>query len=155
MIRDAARGPQDSLSRKQTGMPLGDFPSWWPTWPQVALGVGLFAVLAVASALATGWVIVRLPADYFVGPHPPPLWKGKHPLLRRVAKNVLGVVLLIGGVVMLFTPGQGVLTILLGLMLLDLPGKRRVERALVRRPGVLRFINRLRARYRRPPLEIE
>jgi hypothetical protein len=40
-------------------------------------------------------------------------------------------------------------------MLLDLPGKRRVEQALVRRPGVLRFINRLRARYRRPPLEIE
>jgi hypothetical protein len=136
-------------------MSLDDLPSRWPTWPELALGAGLFVVLAVASALLTGWVVVRLPADYFVGPHPPPLWKGQHPIVRKVAKNLLGAVLVAGGVVMLFTPGQGILTILLGLMLLDLPGKRRLEQKLVRRPGVLNFMNKLRGRYGREGLRLE
>jgi hypothetical protein len=122
----------------------------------VAVGVGLFAALAAASALLTGWVVVRLPADYFVGPHPPPLWAGKHPALRptaRVVKNLLGLVFVIGGVIMLFTPGQGVLTILLGLMLLDVPGKRRLEQWLVNKPAVRSGMNALRRRYGRQELE--
>ena len=82
MIWDAGGGPQDSLPRKRTGMSLDDLLSRWPSWQELALGAGLFVVLAVASALLTGWVVVRLPADYFVGPHPPPFWKGQHPIVR-------------------------------------------------------------------------
>ncbi len=47
---------------------------------------------------------------------------------------------------MLVTPGQGLLTLLIGLLLLNFPGKYRLERWLVRRPGVLRTLNWVRRR---------
>jgi hypothetical protein len=134
---------------------------WWrlPTWPEVALGVALFVGFAAGSVVFTGWVLVRLPADYFIGPHAPAFWRDRHPVLRvlgRVLRNVIGVVLVIVGVILSVpgVPGQGLLTILIGLMCLDLPGKRRLEQWLVSRPRVLGFINSLRARYGRPPLQI-
>ena len=144
-------------------MPVGqsDWTSWdWPTGPQIALGAALFVVFAVASAVLTAVILVRLPADYFLGPHAPAFWRDRHPVLRltgRVLKNVVGTVLVVVGVVLSLpgVPGQGVLTILIGLMCLDLPGKRRLEQWLVSRPGILRFVNRLRARYGRQPLIVE
>jgi hypothetical protein len=51
-------------------------------------------------------------------------------------------------------PGQGVLTMIVGLTLLDFPGKRGLECRLIGRPRILRTINRLRARFGRPPLEM-
>jgi hypothetical protein len=55
---------------------------------------------------------------------------------------------------MFFTPGQGILTLLLGMSLVDVPGKQRLMRKLIRRPRVLKVINRLRAKADQPPLEI-
>ena len=70
--------------------------------------------------------------------------------------NLAGLALVIVGVVLSMpgVPGQGVLTILLGIMLLDFPGKRSVERALVRRAMVHKGINALRARWKRPPIAV-
>ncbi len=74
-------------------------------------------------------------------------------LLLGVAKNILGGLLVVMGVVMLFTPGQGLLTILIGLLLLNFPGKYRLERWLVLRPGVLRGLNWLRQRRGHRPFD--
>jgi hypothetical protein len=63
---------------------------------------------------------------------------------------MLGIIMAVPGV-----PGQGTLLILTGLTLIDFPGKRRLERSLIRRPSVLKLINGLRQRFQRPPLEIE
>jgi hypothetical protein len=52
-------------------------------------------------------------------------------------------------------PGQGILTILLGLIMLDIPGKRPLEARIIKRPTVLSAINRLRARFKKPPLVID
>jgi hypothetical protein len=52
-------------------------------------------------------------------------------------------------------PGQGVLTILLGIMLADFPGKQKLERKLVSIPSVLSAVNRLRKRFKKPPLVID
>lgn len=41
-------------------------------------------------------------------------------------RNAIGVVLLASGVLMLFLPGQGILTILLSLLFLDFPGRHRL-----------------------------
>jgi hypothetical protein len=67
---------------------------------------------------------------------------------------VLGAVFLLAGLAMLFTPGQGLLTILMGIMLLNFPGKQRLELAIVRRPAVLKSINWVRGRAGRPPLQL-
>jgi hypothetical protein len=109
---------------------------------------------------ATAWVFVNLPADYFVGPKSPAFWSNRHPFLRwfgRVGKNLLGGLLVIVGIILSIpgVPGQGILTILIGLMFVDLPGKRRLEQRLVQRPRILAVINNLRRRYGRPDLVFE
>jgi hypothetical protein len=38
---------------------------------------------------------------------------------------------------------------------LNFPGKRRLERRLIRRPAISRGINRLRTHFHRPPLELD
>ena len=62
-----------------------------------------------------------------------------------IVKNLVGGLFVAAGIVMLFMPGQGILTILIGLSLLDLPGKRAFERRLVGSPAVFEAINVIRA----------
>ena len=112
----------------------------------------------VASVIAIPWILVRLPQDYFCDRRPRTWLKDHHPVLRFIAlalKNFVGWILLLGGIAMLFLPGQGLLTILIGVSLMDFPGKRAIERQLVGRPLILDAINRIRQRFDRPPLLIE
>ena len=67
-------------------------------------------------------------------------------------KNLAGLGIVVLGVAMLLLPGQGILTILIGLTLLDFPGKRRLEIWFVRRSSILNGINRIRKKARREPL---
>jgi len=107
-------------------------------------------VMLVASPLVVGWLVVRLPNDYFTAPRRKPLASLEDYRLLRpaivVARNLLGVLLVAAGLVMLVVPGQGVLTIVAGGLLVDFPGKFRVERWLVTRTAVWRSINWLRRR---------
>ena len=43
------------------------------------------------------------------------------------AKNLLGATLVLAGLLMLFLPGQGVITLLAGLMIMNYPGKFVLE----------------------------
>ncbi len=112
----------------------------------------------VATLLIVPWVLVRLPSDYFVRDTRIPLDLPKrHPSIRitlLVLKNLLGAVLLLGGIAMLVLPGQGLLTMLLGLSLLDFPGKFRLERAFIRRKAVHRAVNWIRRKGGREPMVI-
>ena len=126
----------------------------------VAWGVGISVFTFVASIVVTVVVLVKLPPDYFSRTHPHDFFSGRSQAIRiigHVVKNLLGGILVVLGVVMSLpgVPGQGILTILLGVMLLDVPGKRKLEMKLVSRPRVLRTINRIRARYHKPPLELD
>ncbi len=130
----------------------------FPEWQQVLLwtsGLSLVAVLATIAAVP--WVVGRLPADYFSRERRVSWRKmASAPLYAHIVtglKNLLGSVLVIVGAIMLVTPGQGVLTILTGLLVMNFPGKYRLERWLVSRPGVLRALNWLRGRRGQPPFE--
>jgi hypothetical protein len=125
---------------------------------------GLTGILVVAwigvlvgSVWAVRWFLLSIPPDHFTKPHAPlEQWKHYHPVLRwtiLIGKNLLGLALALAGVVMLFTPGQGILAILLGVSLIDIPGKRTVERKIIERPAVLRLVNAMRAGAGKPPLE--
>jgi hypothetical protein len=74
-------------------------------------------------------------------------------LIVLIGKNSLGYLLLLGGILMLFLPGQGILTMVTGLMLIDYPGKFRLERKIVNRPTILKSLNWLRAKAKQPPLK--
>lgn len=120
----------------------------------VSLGVLLF----LGSILMVTLLVVYLPATYFLESHQRNFWIDRHPLIRWTAiviKNLIGVVLVIAGVIMLFGPGQGILTILIGVMLLDFPGRRWLELKLLARPGVITTLNRLRARFGKAPLQVD
>jgi len=69
-----------------------------------------------------------------------------------IGKNALGYILVVAGIIMLVLPGQGIFTILIGIMLLNFPGKYQLERWLATRGPVLRSINWLRQRAGRAPL---
>jgi cobalamin synthase len=121
-------------------------------WKDIAWGL-LFSAAALVVSIA---VVVLMPANYFVDRREKPAYR--RPALRwtlLIAKNLLGASLLVLGVVMIFTPGQGVMTILIGIALLNFPGKRRLERRLIGRSGVLRAVNRLRARFGKPPVVLD
>ena len=123
----------------------------------IALAAAVFVVSFLASAAAVGFVLCRLPVDYlrcdpgFVDLDRP-RWQR---LLRRIARNAIGVLLVLIGVVLSLpgVPGQGLLTILIGVIMIDLPGKQRFERCLMTRPAVFAGVNAVRARFGREPLQ--
>ena len=130
------------------------------TWQNVLLGVVLFVFTFAGSIAIVSYLLVRIPSTYFQAAHSRDFWIGRHPVVRwggLVVKNILGFLLVLLGIVMSLpgVPGQGVLTILLGLMLLDFPGKRRLELKLVSRPRILKTINSLRRRFDKPPLVLD
>ena len=111
-----------------------------------------FGTLAVAVV-----VIVRLPSDYFQPSIARPFMECWPKPLRWIGlflKNVLGVLVIFIGIALSLpgVPGQGLLMILLGLMLVDFPGRREFAHRIVRIPRVLATINRLRARFGKPSI---
>ena len=121
----------------------------------VWMGIGS-AFVFVISLLSLPWLVAQIPDDYFVPKkRQPTQWKTERPLVKLIillGKNWLGYVLLMGGILMLFLPGQGVLTMLTGLLLIDYPGKFRLERKIVSTPAILKSLNWLRAKANKPPL---
>lgn len=133
------------------------------SWIQVnqALAATLVAgsvLMLVLTAILLPVAIRLLPSDYFLARQrerqPPGRFPAHLYAAYLIAKNLLGVVFLIAGLAMLVLPGQGLLTILVALILLDFPGKYRLERRVVRYPWVIRSINWLRRRWGVPPLRV-
>jgi len=111
----------------------------------------------IGSLIVIPFILVRLPPQYFDVRYPRTWMKEDHPVLRWVGlilKNVVGVVFFLAGVAMLFLPGQGLLTMLIGLSLVDFPGKRRLESKLIGQATVLKTINALRHKFGQPPLTV-
>jgi hypothetical protein len=131
-------------------------PEGWNGWHLAAATIGLGVATAIISLVVVGFVIARLPHDYFVNPEARrPI--DRHPVLKVilcVLRNLFGYFLILLGVVLSFpgVPGQGLLTILMGILLIDFPGKHHAERWLLMRRGVLTAVNRFRTRVGQPPL---
>jgi len=120
----------------------------------LAISLISFAVTLIAVPI----ILVRIPQDYFSYPSRHRInWQNRNRFLRLpllLIKNLLGVIFILLGIVMLVLPGQGLLTILIGLVLLDFPGKYRVERWVVNQPIVLRSINWVRVKAGKSELAI-
>jgi hypothetical protein len=124
--------------------------SSWLSHPEVNWCVGIFSVLAVlASLVLVPRFLAKLPRGYLRQAQPP----AHGSMARRILRNVLGVFLVLLGVAMLLLPGQGLLTLLVGVLLVDFPGKHGLVVRGLSRPKVLSLVNKLRARHGAPPLE--
>jgi len=124
---------------------------------RVLIAVGLFILSLVISFAAIAIVMVKVPPTYFSVDHSREFMTGRHWFVRSgalILKNLLGLLLIVLGVLLSLpgVPGQGILTILLGLIMLDIPGKRPLEAKIIQQPRVLAAVNDLRSRYGQPPL---
>lgn len=119
---------------------------------------GLSLALFVGSLVAMPILLARLRADYFARPETAETgWLQRHPAARialLALKNLLGLVLLAAGLAMMVLPGQGVITILIALTLLNFPGRRRLELRLIRQRHVRAAVDWIRRRAGSPPLII-
>lgn len=116
------------------------------------LAVLSFATFVISLVLIP-WLIGRLPQKCFetlANPQKKP-WQVPVGLLRFVLRNILGSLLLVAGFLMLFLPGQGLLTILIGLSLLSFPGKRRLLLFAVRGKKTREALDWLRRKVGKPP----
>lgn len=103
---------------------------------------------------AVPFIIIYLPKDYLIKEHIP---HNIPNIVRRpykLMKNILGGFLVIAGLAMLILPGQGLLTLIIGISLMNIPGKKRILRNIACYPPVFNTINRLRKKAGKPALEI-
>jgi hypothetical protein len=131
--------------------------AWVSDHQQLLVWVGIVSfVVFILSLLSLPWLVAQIPEDYFLPQkRQPTQWKKLHPVIRLLAligKNLIGYGLIVAGLLMLFLPGQGILTLVMGLLLVDYPGKFRLERKLVKTPAILNSLNWLRRKAKRPPL---
>jgi hypothetical protein len=129
------------------------------TWFSVLIGILIFLGSFFLNLGIVSFILVKLPADHFSKKRKTKFWSGPNPALHAakvIGKNIAGVLLVALGVVLSVpgVPGQGLLTILLGVMLLDFPGRHRLEQKLLSKPSIVNTINRLRGRFEKPPLEL-
>jgi Putative transmembrane protein (PGPGW) len=133
---------------------------WVRSHQTILLWLAVVSVCTLAlSAVLIPWMVVRIPRDYFThGRHHAMPWSDRHPIVRLaliVGKNLLGVFFVLIGIAMLVLPGQGILTILAGVMLLDFPGRHRLVCWFVARRAVLSSLNWVRRRAGRPELIVD
>jgi len=114
--------------------------------------LGLFLIsLSIVPVLIT-----KIPANYFHSEYRNNLLTEKprklFTFILFIIKNIAGFILILLGTLMLALPGQGILTIIIGLFLMDFPGKYRFERKLVSNSRVLKSLNWIRSKANKPPL---
>lgn len=129
------------------------------TWRSVLIGALIFVASFLVNLGIVTVILVKLPADYFSKNRKTKFWLGPRPALhaaRVIGKNIAGLLLVALGVVLSLpgVPGQGLLTILLGIMLLDFPGRDRLEQKLLSKPSIVNTINSLRERFGKPRLKL-
>ena len=117
------------------------------TWMTIFSVIIFFVTLAI-----TPFIVTAIPDNYFEEKkRPKPVYKplSLNWLFKKVFKNILGITLFLSGVAMLVLPGQGLLTLIVGLLLMDYPGKYALERKFLSYPFILNSINWLRRKRRK------
>ena len=135
--------------------------SWSSMNSDVLFLLGSLSIfILIISIFMMVLIISFLPEDYFKSENRnliSSVQNSRYPLLKLlalIAKNFFGVLLLSSGVLMLVLPGQGILTIITGLVFIDYPGKYKFERKLLRQKGVINSINWIRSRLSKPSLKV-
>lgn len=129
---------------------------WIPI--EVLINLTIISIISfIASLVIIPFILIRLPYDYFDLRIPRHWMKNHHPVLRilgLIVKNMVGGAFLLAGFIMLFLPGQGVLTMLIGISFMDFPKKRLLEARIIGQPAILNTVNNMRRKYNRPPLTL-
>ncbi len=145
----------DSHSSAPQGSPAAATPAGQhpPGSPPARRSVARWLVVLIAVGLLGRFA---RGTDYFVAPRRELMAnRSTGSWLLHIGKNLLGAVFVIVGIALLVLPGQGLLTIFIGLLMLEFPRKRAIELRIVRRPAILKLLNGMREKRGRAPFVIE
>ena len=128
---------------------------WIDSHKSVLVYTGLFSfIMLFLAAVSVPFIINMLSEDYF-------LKKKRRSSLKTVSeyiiffstavlRNSIGLFLFISGFLMLFIPGQGLLTIFISLLFIDFPGKWKLQKKIVRNNKIHSVLNWIRRKGGRP-----
>lgn len=121
---------------------------------KIALCLTIAVVSSLLLTLGIAWFVARLPEDFLTERHRGRAGLTPHRWHMKLLKNVGGGLLLLAGLVLALpgVPGPGLVVGMVGFLLLDFPGKHRLECRVLAHPRVLAQVNRMRTRWGRPPL---
>jgi hypothetical protein len=129
--------------------------TWLGSHQNILGWAGLFSLIMIfATLLTVPLIIVSLPSRYLNEKNDrlseiKSIWRWPY----LIFKKMLGVLLVLAGLTMLVLPGQGLLMLAIGIVLMNFPGKRSLIRRLIGQQRILRAINRLRHRANKKPVE--
>ena len=133
---------------------ITEFVSNYKTYILWLATISLFVF--IFSLVSIKWLVALIPTDYFIKKN---ISKSKKSysllwLISIIVKNIIGYTLILGGILMLVLPGQGLFTILMGLILSNYPGKYTIEKKFISNPSILKTVNWLRKKSNKPRLKI-
>jgi hypothetical protein len=120
----------------------------------ITLIVTASALIFVISLIFTPFLVSKIPHDYFTNAkyHKLEIEHFGH-IVAVVGRSALGLALVFLGFVMLFTPGQGILAIIVGLFLMEFPGKKRLECKIIQNEVTFKALNWMRKKFKQPPFD--
>ncbi len=108
----------------------------------------LSLITFISSLILIPWLVLHMDADYFIRHRQEVIARhNRHPVVTIITflcRNLAGLVLTIAGVLMLVLPGQGILTMVLGLSLMDFPGKHRFTDRVILNKKIQQSLNWIR-----------
>ncbi len=109
----------------------------------------------LVSLIIIPWIIGKLPHNYFLHSKEKGRWSlRKHPILMVcifLLRNIFGLLFLLAGFIMLFLPGQGILTMVVGISLMTFPGKQALLQKMIHHQSIQRSLNWVRKKTGKKP----
>lgn len=131
---------------------------WFSNHPGILITLGVSSVfIFILSIAGISWFVAQIPDDYFLSTkRQRTKWGQEKPILRLLfllLKNIVGIFLIFAGLLMIVLPGQGFLTIVTGLLLINYPGKFKLEQKIVAMPSIFKALNWIRKKANKNPLQ--
>jgi uncharacterized membrane protein len=131
----------------------------------IYLTIVISTVSAIVYFIIISYIITQMDNRYFIrrkiitvdaiiSPHSS-LTNNKLTKLANIAKIIVGVCLLLIGLVMLVLPGQGLITMLIGISLFPFPGKDKIEQYILSRKSVQTTLNWIRIKAKKAPFTFD
>ena len=129
--------------------------SFWTATAVVLIAFAVFVLIAFAVFAAAATVVLLIllfsaDENFFIRL----IEKEEQPFrltVFSVVKNGFGLFLLIAGILMLVLPGQGILTVLISLLFLDFPGRRKLILKILSSEKTEQALNRIRRKFGKKP----
>ncbi len=122
--------------------------------PYIKLLGGISLITFLVSFFIIPWFIGKLPDDYFLRLSQSNLSKVEkkslYGVFLLVIKNLFGFFFLASGFIMLFIPGQGILTMVMGILLINVPGKKSFLMKIISQESIRDSLNWLRKKSNKP-----